>query len=139
MTDSEPSCLMGNWVCLRDMLLDVGSLDAESAICRVIALPRYLCSCTWKKSFLSCSGVLASCDLLASPFLPVAGIACLPLGTEVKGTSSGSHLSVGWNPGSTSCCSDSCRQRACWFWASVFPSPKWVHLSTNFWKAVRIT
>lgn len=89
--------------------------------------------------FRSCSShpthpsiVFASCDLLAPSFLPVACTLCLPLGVEVKGGGA-----VDSNPGSAAYWLNGCRQGACWLWASVVPSVKWVHLSTYFWKGCR--
>lgn len=55
-------CLTGNGVCLWDILPEVGSLDQGSVICHS--------TCSQKKSFLSCSGVLPLVTSWHLPFCP---------------------------------------------------------------------
>lgn len=90
--------LIGKWVWQRDKLLEVGLLGQEPTICHLFTLRRYLCSCILKEVIFPpvqviqpvCPIVFASCDLLASSFLPVACIMCFPLGVEVESVGAGS-------------------------------------------------
>lgn len=132
---TRPHVLLGNGYAWDNP--EVGLLDPEPVRSLLVTLRRFLCSRVLKKiislfvQFILpvCSGVFASCDLLASSSFPwPASCSCLHRGDQEW--SSGSQLSVGLNPRSATCWLNGCRQEACSPWASIFPSTKWVYFST---------